>query len=54
MSDIKAQPEQARLPQSRREFCAGACQLASGATLAALASGCSGAGAGRHPRPRLL
>ena len=40
---------QPRLPRSRREFCAGACQMASGATLAALASACGGSGGGSSP-----
>ncbi len=36
--------EQATLPRSRREFCAGACQVASGAALTALVSACGGGG----------
>lgn len=41
--------KRSQTPQSRREFCAGACQMASGATLAALASACSGGGGGASP-----
>lgn len=38
-----------RIPITRRQFCTGACQVASGATLATLVAACSGGGSPTSP-----